>query len=53
MLPTIEEVLKKSDREILDDRSGILMVVVVRAFRDITKSQTMPCKMQYKNYQEV
>ena len=50
MLPTIEEVLKKSDREILDDRSGILMVVVARAYRDITKSQTMPCKMQYKDY---
>ena len=50
MLPTIEEVLKKSDREILEDKSGILMVVVARAFRDITKSQAMPCTMQYKNY---
>jgi len=50
MLPTIEEVLKKSDREILEDKSGILMVVVVRAYRDITNSQTMPCVMQYKNY---
>ena len=50
MLPTIEEVLKKSDREILEDKSGILMVVVARAFRDITNSQAMPCTMQYKNY---
>jgi len=50
MLPTIEEVLKKSDREILEDKSGILMVVVVRAYREITNSQTMPCVMQYKNY---
>ena len=50
MLPTIEEVLKKSDHEILDDKSGIFMVVVVRAFRDITNSQMMPCTMQYKNY---
>ena len=50
MLPTIDEVLKKSDREILEDKSGILMVVVARVFRDITKSQAMPCAMQYKNY---